>query len=259
MSEFIFGDIPGEMFTNQKVLGLILIVFVIGVSVYFAYSKFKQEVSDASVSASPSPTPQALDFSFTKTPAPTPVQQTQAQQTAQPTPQPTELPLAKNKTLSHFPGILRADILQNKKAIIQTAKGLIQLQIYPEASMAASNFMILAANGFYDGLTFHRVEPGFVIQGGDPNGNGSGGPGYQFPDEPVTRDYKKGIVAMANAGPNTNGSQFFIMLADHPELPKQYTIFGAVIAGQEAVDKIAVGDVMQKVVIQDLNPVKSGP
>ncbi|MCL4365607.1 peptidylprolyl isomerase [Patescibacteria group bacterium] len=118
--------------------------------------------------------------------------------------------------------------------------------------MAASNFMVLAANGFYDGLTFHRVEPGFVIQGGDPDGNGAGGPGYEFADELVTRDYKKGIVAMANAGPDTNGSQFFIMLEDHPELPKKYTIFGQVISGMEVVEKIAVGDVMQKVVIQNL-------
>ncbi|OGE64686.1 hypothetical protein A3I48_01545 [Candidatus Daviesbacteria bacterium RIFCSPLOWO2_02_FULL_36_7] len=154
--------------------------------------------------------------------------------------------------MSQFPGILKPEILQNKKAIIQTAKGRIELEIYPEASAAASNFILLSANGFYDGLTFHRVEPGFVIQGGDPLGDGTGGPGYQFPDEPVTRDYKKGVVAMANSGPNTNGSQFFIMLEDNPTLPKKYTIFGQVISGQEVVDQITVGDVMQKVVIQNL-------
>ena len=106
--------------------------------------------------------------------------------------------------------------------------------------------MILAANGFYDGLKFHRVESGFVVQGGDPNGDGTGGPGYQFPDEPVTRDYLKGTVAMANAGSNTNGSQFFIMLKDHPELPKNYTIFGKVIEGIDVVDKIEVGDSILK-------------
>ena len=247
------------MFTNQKVLGILLILFISGGTGYFAFTKFKQDLSNAS--ASPSPSPQNLDFLYNKTPAPTAAPVSSAngagvqqanQQTAQPTPQPTELPLEKNKRLSQFPGILKPEILQNKKAIIQTVKGLITLEIYPEASMAASNFMILAANGFYDGLTFHRVDPGFVIQGGDPVGNGTGGPGYSFPDEPVTRDYKKGIVAMANSGPNTNGSQFFIMLADHPELPKQYTIFGQVIAGQDVVDKIAVGDVMQKVVVQNL-------
>jgi len=98
-------------------------------------------------------------------------------------------------------------------------------------------------------LTFHRREKGFVIQGGDPNGNGTGGPGYKFVDEPVTREYDRGIVAMANAGPNTNGSQFFIMLANNP-LPKQYTIFGKVISGLDVVDKIKVGDVMELVTIE---------
>ncbi|MBI2330131.1 peptidylprolyl isomerase [Candidatus Daviesbacteria bacterium] len=134
--------------------------------------------------------------------------------------------------------------------MIQTSKGIIQLQIYPEASMAASNFILLSANGFYDGLTFHRVED-WVIQGGDPTGTGSGGPGYQFPDEPVNREYVRGIVAMANSGPDTNGSQFFILKKDSP-LPPNYTIFGAVISGREVVDKISIGDVMQRVVIQNL-------
>lgn len=232
------------MFTNQKVLGLLLIVFIIGAVGYFAVSKFKKEVSDASASPSPSPTPANLIFLFNQTPKPAAKQQ--------PQPSPSELPLAKNKRLSRLPGMLTEDSLQNKKAVIQTAKGIIQLQIYPEASMAASNFMILAANGFYDGLAFHRVEPGFVIQGGDPNGDGSGGPGYQFPDEPVTRLYKKGTVAMANAGPNTNGSQFFIVLVDNPPLQPLYTILGSVISGMDIVEKITVGDIMQKVVIQNL-------
>lgn len=234
------------MFTNQRVLGLILILFIIGAVSYFVLTKFKQEVSDATVVSSPSPSPQNLDFSFNKTPAPVSSAQ----------PQPSELPLAKNKKLTQFPGILKPEVLENsaggpsKKAVIQTAKGIIQLQIYPEASMAASNFMILAANGFYDGLNFHRVED-WVVQGGDPTGSGSGGPGYRFPDEPVTREYVKGIVAMANAGPNTNGSQFFILKEDYP-LEPNYTIFGAVISGQDVVDKLSIGDIMQKVIIQEL-------
>lgn len=227
------------MFTNQKVLGTILILFILGAAGYFLMSKFKK---DTAIPSSPTPTPANLDFNFYPQPA-------QNQQTQ---PQVAELPLVKNKRLDKFPGILKPEILQNKKAVIQTNKGIIQLQIYPEASMAASNFMLLAANGFYDGLIFHRVVPGFVIQGGDPAGDGTGGPGYQFQDEQVTKEYIRGMVAMANAGPNTNGSQFFIMLADHPELPKQYTIFAAVISGQEVVDKISIGDVMQKVVIQNL-------
>lgn len=233
------------MFTNQKFLGILLILFIFGTGIYLTVSKFKQDVSSATASPSPSASPQELNFF--KAPAPVASGANGQQQ-----PQPSELPLAKNKKLSQFPGILKPEILQNKKAIIQTAKGRIELEIYPEASAAASNFILLSANGFYDGLTFHRVEPGFVIQGGDPLGDGTGGPGYQFPDEPVTRDYKKGAVAMANSGPNTNGSQFFIMLEDNPALPKKYTIFGQVIAGQDVVDKIAVGDVMQKVVIQNL-------
>lgn len=230
MSEIIFSAIKLTM-TNQKVLGALLIVFVLGAGIYFVVSKFKQEVGNAVSSSSPSPSPSAIDFLFNRTP------------------QPSELPLAKNKKIAQFPGILRPEILQNKKAVIQTAKGLIQLQIYPEASMAASNFMVLAANGFYDGLTFHRVE-GWVVQGGDPTGTGRGGPGYQFPDEPVTRGYAKGIAAMANSGPNTNGSQFFILKKDTPLSPN-YTIFGAVISGQEVVDKLSIGDIMQKIVIQN--------
>lgn len=225
--------------TNQKLLGTLLVLFIIGTVIYFVVTKFKQEVG--SVSVSPSPTPQALDFLINKTPAPQQVGQ-QAQ--------PSELPLAKNKKLSQFPGILKPELLQNKKAVIQTAKGAIQLQIYPEATMAASNFLVLAANGFYDGLTFHRVED-WVVQGGDPTGTGSGGPGYEFADESVTRAYVKGIVAMANAGPNTNGSQFFILKKDTP-LPPSYTIFGTVISGQEVVDQLAIGDIMQKVTIQNL-------
>lgn len=230
------------MFTNQKLLGILLVVFVVGTGIYFMFSKFKQDVNNATTVASPSPSASPLEFLFNKTPAPAAAGQQQAQ--------PSDLPLSKNKKLSQFPGLLKPEILANKKAIIQTSKGVIQLEIYPEATMAASNFILLSANGFYDGLTFHRVED-WVIQGGDPEGTGRGGPGYQFPDEPVTRTYVPGIVAMANSGPNTNGSQFFIMKKDTP-LPPNYTIFGQVISGQDVVDNTAVGDVMQKVIIQNL-------
>ncbi|MBI3485416.1 peptidylprolyl isomerase [Candidatus Daviesbacteria bacterium] len=162
---------------------------------------------------------------------------------------------AKLNKYSKFPGVLPDAGLINKKAVIETPKGKIEFEIYPEASKAASNFIFLANDGFYDGLTFHRVVPKFVIQGGDPAGNGTGGPGYKFEDEPVTKQYKKGIVAMANSGPNTNGSQFFIMLEDNLTLPPNYTIFGKVTKGQDVVDKIAVGDVMTKVTIEPLkNP-----
>lgn len=130
------------------------------------------------------------------------------------------------------------------KIKIETNYGDIVFQTYSEdAPKTVSNFVSLAEKGFYNGLIFHRVIKGFMIQGGDPLGNGMGGPGYKFEDElnPNTSSYKagykKGVVAMANAGPNTNGSQFFIMLEDYP-LPNNYTIFGKVISGQDVVDKI---------------------
>lgn len=229
------------MLTNEKGLWMILVCLIIGAGIYFVFTKFTQDII---ASPSPTPTPTALDFTFAKnSQSNQPNQQSQTQ----------ELPLLKNKKLSQFPGILQPNVLQNKKVIIQSSKGVIEFEVYPEVTKTASNFIILAANGFYDGLTFHRVEPGFVIQGGDPSGNGTGGPGYMFEDEPVTREYTKGTVAMANSGPNTNGSQFFIMLDDHPELPKNYTIFGKVTKGQDVVDNIAVGDIMQKVVVQNFN------
>jgi cyclophilin family peptidyl-prolyl cis-trans isomerase len=128
---------------------------------------------------------------------------------------------------------------------IDTNYGKIVFETYnSDAPNTVKNFVTLAEKGFYNGLTFHRVIKGFMIQGGDPSGNGTGGPGYKFPDElnPATPSYKagykKGVVAMANAGPNTNGSQFFIMTADYP-LPNSYTIFGKVVSGQDVVDKIA--------------------
>ncbi|MEN9240211.1 MAG: peptidylprolyl isomerase, partial [Thermostichales cyanobacterium SZTDM-1c_bins_54] len=101
-----------------------------------------------------------------------------------------------------------------------------------------NNFVTLARDGFYDGVIFHRVIEGFMIQGGDPQGTGMGGPGYRFADEPVKRPYRRGTLAMANAGPNTNGSQFFIMHRDYP-LPPQYTIFGQLVSGEEVLDAIA--------------------
>ncbi|MDP2685031.1 MAG: peptidylprolyl isomerase [bacterium] len=151
-----------------------------------------------------------------------------------------------------FPGVLPDERIMNKKATIETNKGNIEFELYPDdAPKTVSNFVYLTEEGYYDGLTFHRVEPGFVIQGGDPDGVGTGGPGYKFEDEPITKKYDQGIVAMANSGPDTNGSQFFIMLEDKEELPPNYTIFGKVISGMDVVQQIEVGDVMSKVLISD--------
>jgi cyclophilin family peptidyl-prolyl cis-trans isomerase len=153
-----------------------------------------------------------------------------------------------------FPGILPASETQGKFVRLKTTKGDIWFEVLPkEGPKAASNFVYLAMRKFYDGLTFHRVVPGFVIQGGDPSGNGTGGPGYQFEDDKVNLPYNEGIVAMANAGPNTNGSQFFIMLADNP-LPPSYSIFGRVVKGMDVVKKIAVGDRMTEVTVEAARP-----
>lgn len=128
---------------------------------------------------------------------------------------------------------------------IETDLGNIQFVTYDvDAPNTVKNFITLAEKGFYNRVLFHRVIDGFMIQGGDPEGTGRGGPGYTFADElnPATdsykEGYKKGVVAMANAGPDTNGSQFFIMVADVP-LPKSYTIFGRVVSGQDVADRIS--------------------
>ncbi|MCX6808876.1 MAG: peptidylprolyl isomerase [Candidatus Berkelbacteria bacterium] len=148
------------------------------------------------------------------------------------------------------PGILPDSEIKDKKAVIVTAKGTIEIELYADkAPLTVSNFVYLASNGFYDGLTFHRVESNFVVQGGDPNGNGTGGPGYKFNDEPVVGNYLAGTVAMANSGVNTNGSQFFICLSDQPSLPKSYNLFGQVVSGMDVVKQIAVGDKMTSITI----------
>jgi len=124
-------------------------------------------------------------------------------------------------------------------ATMKTNYGDIVILLLPKnAPITVNNFVFLARQGFYDGVKFHRVIKGFMIQSGDPTGTGMGGPGYKFADElPTSLNYNKGTLAMANAGPNTNGSQFFICLAN-VSLPKSYSIFGQVTSGQDVVDKI---------------------
>lgn len=138
------------------------------------------------------------------------------------------------------------------EATISTAKGNIVLCLQPElAPQSVNNFVTLSRNKFYDGLTFHRVVPDFVIQGGDPQGVGSGGPGYEFPDEPVRQQYVDGAVAMANSGPNTNGSQFFIDISDNTtKLQPLYNLFGKTSSGLDVAKKIQKGDVMTTVVVR---------
>ena len=139
------------------------------------------------------------------------------------------------------------------KVTITTDRGDIVMELDPAlAPQTVNNFVSLARDGFYDNLTFHRVVPEFVIQGGCPEGSGRGGPGYKFADEPVKAEYTLGAVAMANAGPNTNGSQFFICIDDcRRKLDKAYNLFGYVIDGIDVAQKIQPGDVMKSVTISE--------
>lgn len=130
-------------------------------------------------------------------------------------------------------------------AKFETSMGEFTAELYSDtAPTTVNNFVFLANEGFYDGVIFHRIIPGFVVQGGDPTGTGTGGPGYKFADEdiPRHRDYEKGTLAMANSGKNTNGSQFFVCVADlRGRLPKQYNIFGNVTDGMDVVDSMLQG------------------
>jgi cyclophilin family peptidyl-prolyl cis-trans isomerase len=134
-----------------------------------------------------------------------------------------------------------ASVARMSKATLRTSEGDVEVELYrDEAPKTVENFTKLAADGFYDGLVFHRVIPDFMIQGGDPKGDGTGGPGYTFEDEPNEHRVDRGALAMANAGPNTNGSQFFIVTADAcPWLDGKHTVFGRVTSGLDVVDRIS--------------------
>ncbi len=160
--------------------------------------------------------------------------------TANPTPMPNTT--ARSTTVPVPQGVT-IDVHKKYSAILHTTKGDMTVELAAAATpKTVNNFVYLARLHFYDNTIFHRVIKGFMIQGGDPQGNGMGGPGYRFNDEPFTGEYTQGTIAMANAGPNTNGSQFFIMHATYP-LPKNYVIFGKVTKGLEVVDAIATSPV----------------
>ncbi len=134
---------------------------------------------------------------------------------------------------------MQIDGSKKYSATFDTSLGSMQADLFvADAPMTVNNFVFLARQGFYDGVTFHRVIPNFMAQTGDPTGTGTGGPGYRFNDETVSKKYERGTLAMANAGPNTNGSQFFIVHKDYP-LPPNYTIFGKLTDGLDTLDKIA--------------------
>ena len=138
------------------------------------------------------------------------------------------------------PPEMSIDPSKSYTATIRTTKGTINLELFAgEAKVTVNNFVFLAREGYYDKGVFHRIIKGFMIQGGCPRGDGTGGPGYRFADEAVTRQYVKGTLAMANSGPNTNGSQFFIVHGDNAGLPPNYTIFGMLSDGLEVLDALA--------------------
>jgi cyclophilin family peptidyl-prolyl cis-trans isomerase len=151
------------------------------------------------------------------------------------------------------PPAMEIDENKTYRATITTNRGTMVLDLDPKlAPKTVNNFVALARQGYYDGLTFHRVVPDFVIQGGCPEGSGRGGPGYKFADEPVKDQYKLGAVAMANSGPDTNGSQFFICIDDcQSKLAPSYNLFGFVVEGMDVALATTVGDVMRKVEIEE--------
>jgi len=143
------------------------------------------------------------------------------------------------------PPDMQIDTAKSYEAVLSTAKGVVRIELYDDlVPNTVNNFVFLARQGFYDGVTFHRVIPGFMAQTGDPTGEGSGGPGYEFADEivPTLQHDGPGVVSMANAGANTNGSQFFITYTATPHLDGKHTVFGRVIAGMDVVESIAPRD-----------------
>jgi len=147
------------------------------------------------------------------------------------------------------PPVMAIDTGKTHQIKLETTRGEILLELYPEhAPKTVNNFIFLIMEDFYDGVTFHRVIENFMVQGGDPTGTGRGGPGYRFEDELVNNPPKHGtkVISMANAGPNTNGSQFFITHLPQPHLDGKHTVFGKVIQGEDVVDAIRQGDVISK-------------
>lgn len=193
----------------QKSLNYILII---AIAVLVGWTLLKPSVK-SNLASSPSPTPVVINNNQKQESSPMPKKQYEKAQQV----------IKSGKSYT---------------AILKTTAGDITVELAGNMPITVNNFVFLAKEKFYDGVIFHRTISGFMIQGGDPTGTGMGGPGYKFADEKFTGEYKRGTIAMANSGPNTNGSQFFIMHADYP-LPPSYTIFGMTTSGLDVVDKIA--------------------
>ncbi len=215
---------------GKHIIGIALVLTLVGVIVYLVAAPTEQGTNNAPV-LTPSPVPSQ----------PIAPVVTEAASASAISPSPTP-PMTFNAKASYT-------------AVLRTEKGDITIAFTTkETPKTVENFVTLARKNFYDGTVFHRVIRGFMIQGGDPRGDGTGGPGYKFADEPFTGDYTRGTVAMANSGPNTNGSQFFIMHAD-TALQKDYVIFGRVTKGMEVVDAIATAPVKTSPSGEDSSPV----
>lgn len=239
-------------YLKPLIAGLVFAVIVLVVALMFIFDspvKFPNKLQTVELfgyqkKPSETPTPTA-----TLTPTPTPVLEekvvaTNSSKVSTPSGTPTPTPAR----ISHsVPPTMTIDKTKKYSASFKTSVGDITVDLNAaETPITVNNFVSLAKEGFYNNTIFHRVIKGFMIQGGDPKGDGTGGPGYKFNDEPFTGEYIRGTLAMANSGPNTNGSQFFIM-HQNTSLPKNYVIFGKVTSGLEVVDKIAGA------------PVKTGP
>lgn len=165
-------------------------------------------------------------------------------------PLPTRTTMSSTKKTYTSPPPMIIDTSKQYTAVIETNKGKLVLELFAkDVPKTVNNFVFLAREGFYDGVAFHRVIPGFMAQGGDPTGTGSGGPGYKFADEFTSHKHGTGALSMANAGPDTNGSQFFITYAPQPHLDGKHSVFGQLTEGMDVLQKLVNGDVMQKVTI----------
>jgi cyclophilin family peptidyl-prolyl cis-trans isomerase len=236
----------GKVF-NTACIAILMAAALVLVACVVAPTPPPQDTPASPLAITPTPTPTlgdtpTVDVNGTATPSlgdtPTPPLGNT------PTPQVVQLPGGRSYNQYAQPPLMTIDPQQRYTASVRTGQGAITIELFAsETPVTVNNFVFLAQEGFYNGVIFHRVIENFMIQTGDPRGDGSGGPGYRFEDEPVNRSYSRGKVAMANAGPNTNGSQFFIVHGANVGLPPDYTIFGEVSQGMEVVDVIASAEV----------------
>lgn len=233
---------------KKTLLFLIPAILILVGAVYM----FKNKKSDATQPAGETASNQMpLPYSTTTEMGVTPANSTSTTSTAD------NVPKSKlNMDLSIYKTpIMIIDQKKTYTAKMKTTAGEMEISLNAGMTpITVNNFVFLAKKNFYDNVIFHRTIKGFMIQGGDPTGTGSGGPGYKFDDEPFTGEYLRGTLAMANSGPNTNGSQFFIMHDDYP-LPPNYVIFGKVIKGLDVVDKIAEAPVTMSAMGENSKPV----